>query len=245
MDAVKTGDILLFSSNTPTGFLLRTAISSDWNHIGIAVRYVLKNGTPEIVEGITGTLCVFETNACERYDHFIGKDIIGAGFSSMDHIIHKYNRIDARIIRPEVIPEHFATRLARFTKKYRGSRFPSSSKPFLSVWLGVDLFPKSDPDKENMFCSELVAQYVLECFCENLFEEYSGDLSRVLGQKLPVNANMYTPAHFDINISEAGKILAEQRTIFTKPADLLYIILTPLILICFVIMCLSARFTLK
>ncbi len=39
-NTVKTGDVILFSGNTPTGFLLRTFVSSEWNHSGIAVRFI-------------------------------------------------------------------------------------------------------------------------------------------------------------------------------------------------------------
>lgn len=242
MENIKTGDILLFSSNSPTGFLLRTAISSIWNHVGIAVRYIRdENGRCKIVEGSEGILSVFETNACERYDAFVEKNIIGAGFSSIEHIMKKYNRVDVRVVNNDVIPGYFATRLTRFTKKYRGYRFPSDFKPFVSVWLGLELFPKN-MSEDNMFCSELVAQYIIECLSENLFEEYNGNLSNILGKSLPSSSNMYTPAHFDISLSPLGKILREQITIYMSKADLLYIILPPLLLILIFILALSMYF---
>lgn len=234
MEQVKTGDILLFSSNSPTGFLLRTFTSSVWNHVGIAVRYILdKSGRCKIVEGREGKLCVLETNACKRYDPFLNEEVVGVGFSSFEYIKEKYNRIDVRMINDDIIPNHFPTKLTKFAKKYRGLRFPNRLSPFLSVWLGIEIIKK---DPETIFCSELVAQYIVECLAEMIYDEYSGKLSNIIDKDLPENSNMYIPAHYDIEKAPIAKILKEQETIYISEADLWYVIIPPLLIILIVML---------
>src|SRR3990170_2418898 len=82
---IKTGDVILFSGNSPTGFLLRTFVSSEWNHTGIAVRFVTdENGEKAISLTEEGELYVLETNTWTRQDAITGQDVIGAGFSRAD-----------------------------------------------------------------------------------------------------------------------------------------------------------------
>ena len=76
--SIKTGDVLLFSNNSPTGILMRTVTSTDWNHGGIAVRLLRKpNGKITVTTDETGDLTVFEINTFPRFDLFSGKNVIG------------------------------------------------------------------------------------------------------------------------------------------------------------------------
>src|ERR1700722_17457012 len=68
-DQIKTGDVLLFSSNSATGFLLRTLSNSQWNHVGVAIRLIPpEDDTQEYKISLDeeGKLYILETNTHHR-----------------------------------------------------------------------------------------------------------------------------------------------------------------------------------
>lgn len=242
MDTIKTGDVILFSGNTPTGFLLRTFISSEWNHSGIAVRFISvpDNTIPEgfrkdISLTEDGDLYILETNTGIRKDDIFGFDIVGAGFSTADWVFSKYNRIAVRHLHQIFRTDDLSKLTLDFVNKYRGSRFPSSGLPFIGVWLGIPLTDK-DPAVNEMFCSELMAHYYAYCIGPQ-YEKvtgmpFDGKLSTLFGNEAPKSEDMFTPGHYTGNNTPNASIFSgNEEIIYTAYADMLYVILQPLIII--------------
>lgn len=231
MAGVKTGDALLFSGNSPTGFLLRTFVSSEWNHSGIAVRFVERNGKKEVSLTEEGELYIFETNTGSRKDIF-GNEIIGAGFSEATWVFPKYNKIAVRRLKEELRTPELARLTLDFASQFHGSKFPSSSLPFLGVWLGVD-FSDSDTQDE-MFCSELMAHYYRKCVGAS-FETLTGipgTLSLLFGDEAPPSENMFTPGHYGVARTPKAAIFEpREEIVYTSHADLGYVILQPFLII--------------
>src|SRR5579872_2323623 len=135
MEIVNTGDVLLFSSNTVTGFILRTATSSMWNHLGIAVRVrITPEGTPEVTCSLQDTLCVLELNAVSRFDLLTGELNSGMTLSKFQDLSGGYNHIVVRKLR-EPFRNHprFLPLINDFIKKYREYVFADRAAPFLGV----------------------------------------------------------------------------------------------------------------
>lgn len=239
---IKTGDVLLFSGNSPTGFLLKTFVSSEWNHSGIAVRFhkkVLGNGVFEYTISLTeeGELYILETNTGERRDDIFGDLIIGAGFSKAQWVFAKYNRIAMRRLHDIFRTPDLINKTMQFAKEFRGNRFPSSSLPFLGVWLGIALVDKTiGPSAQEMFCSELMAHYYTYCL-QSQYQaitgrSFDGKLSTLFGKGSPNTEDMYTPGHYTSgNTPNAAIFAGIEELVYTNPADLLYVILQPLLII--------------
>jgi hypothetical protein len=241
-DTIKTGDVLLFSGNTPTGFLLRTFVSSEWNHSGIAVRFITipditsSTGFKKIISLTNeGELYILETNTGIRKDDIFNYNIVGAGFSQSDWVFHKYNKIAVRRLHDVFRTPQLAELTLDFANRYRGNKFPSSSLPFIGVWLGIPLVDKG-PVSTEMFCSELMAHYYAHCIGPQ-YEKvtgipFDGTLSRLFGNGSPNTEDMFTPGHYTSNNTPNASIFAgNEEIIYTAYADLLYIILQPLIII--------------
>jgi hypothetical protein len=241
-DSVRTGDVLLFSGNTPTGFLLRTFVSSPWNHSGIAVRFKEIPDTTsstgirrEISLTEDGILYVLETNTGARVDDIYGDMVVGAGFSRAEWIFPKYNKISVRRLHNTFLTDEFAQRTIEFSTKFRGHKFPESSIPFLSVWLGIHLSDKED-SKSHMFCSELMAHYYNYCIGP-MYQRITGisidyDITRLFGSGAPNSEDMYTPGHYSLEVTPNASIFVDREDIiYIAYADLLYVILQPLLLI--------------
>ena len=239
---IKTGDVLLFSGNSPTGFLLKTFVSSEWNHSGIAVRFnrkLLANGLFEYTISLTeaGELYILETNTGARYDDIFGDLIIGAGFSRAQWVFSKYNRIAMRRLHNIFRTPDLINKTMEFAKEFRGNRFPSSSLPFIGVWLGIILVDKTVPSNaEEMFCSELMAHYYTYCL-QSQYKSitgiiFDGKLSTLFGKGSPSTEDMYTPGHYTSgNTPNAAIFAGTEELVYSNPADLLYVTLQPLLLI--------------
>lgn len=222
METIRLGDILLFSNNTANAFLIKTTTSSIWNHVGIAIRYKITD-QGKLIFCDDGELCVLETNACSRYDPITKRTVPGVGFSTISYVTKKYNRIDVRRVNQKCRPDDYHQKLRKFVDKYYQVKFPDKVMPFISVWLGTELTTR---DRQQVFCSELVSQYILECL-----QIKSTDLSEIFdNDKLPRLANLYQPSHYDIQYNNYNEILLEQQTVYTAQADLTYVIIQPLLL---------------
>lgn len=235
---VKTGDALLFSGNSSTGFLLRTFVATDWNHAGIAVRIITtpdpsdsKKVTRKISLTEDGELYILETNTGSRYDDIFSKSIKGAGFSKSSWVFSKYNRISVRRLKDTFRTELLAKLTLEFAEKSLGIPFPSSSLPFLGIWLGVQL---SDDDK-SMFCSEMMTHYYTYVIGKQYKHitgtDYNGELSSLFGNDAPLYEDMYTPEHYSANTTPNSPIFVNSdQLIYLSYADLLFVIIQPLIL---------------
>lgn len=239
-ETVRTGDALLFSGNSPTGFLLRTFVSSEWNHSGIAVRFktVIDSGTglsrKEISLTEEGELYILETNTGIRTDDILGENIIGVGFSKCDWVFSKYNKIAVRRLHDIFRTSQLSRLTIDFIGKYRGTRFPSSSLPFIGVWLGIPLIDK-EPGS-GMFCSEIMAHYYIytigpqyETVTGNIFD---GKLSTLFGSGSPNSEDLFTPGHYTLtNTPNASIFSGCEDIVYTQYADMLYVILQPFLII--------------
>lgn len=241
-NSIKTGDVVLFSNNSPTGFLLRTFVSSVWTHSGIAVRFIITpdptapNGLKrEVSLTEEGELYILETNTGIRRDDIGGVNMLGAGFSRAEWVFMKYNRIAVRRLHDVFRTKQLADLTLEFYDKNKGSRFPSSSLPFLGVWLGISLAEK-DPLKNEMFCSELMAHYYTYCIGPQ-YEQvtglpFDGKLSTLFGNESPTTEDMFTPGHYTSrNTPNASIFSGGEEIIYTAYADMLYVILQPLLII--------------
>jgi len=234
---VKTGDILLFSGNTPTGFLLRTFVSSEWNHSGIAVRFTTDPITSEksISLSDSGDLYILETNTGTRTDDIFGYDIVGAGFSRADWVFEKYNRVAVRHLHDIFRTKHLADLTLSFANKYRGRPFPTTTLPFIGVWLGIPLVDKG-LIPEEMFCSELMAHYYSDCVGPQ-YEQvtgipFNGTLSILFGNGAPESEDMYTPGHYTLTRTPNSSIFSgKEIIIYTKYSNLFSVITPPFLLI--------------
>jgi hypothetical protein len=244
--SIKTGDVLLFSGNSPTGFLLRTFVSSEWNHSGIAVRFTTKidEKTKLPVKTISlteeGELYVLETNTGVRRDNIHNVDIIGAGFSEAEWVFKKYNRIAVRRLHDVFRTKELARLTMIFANKTRGSKFPSGSAPFLGVWLGIPLVDNEDKGTD-MFCSELMAHYYSYCVGKQFKEvtgiPFDGKLSSIFGSGCPTAEDMFTPEHYTSNgTPNASIFVCKEEMIYIAYADMLYVILQPLVIILFIML---------
>lgn len=234
-DIIKTGDMVVFSSNTPTGFLLRTFVSSTWNHNGIAVRFkdVMddEGKRMEISLDSEGILYVFETNTGSRRDDITGENVVGAAFSRADWLFSKYNKVAVRPLHDTFRTPELARLTMEFANKNRGKKFPSDQLPFLSVWLGIPL-----STYDGMFCSELTTHYYDYCIGPQ-YESftgipYDGKLSTLFGHDSPSTPNMFTPGHYaNIKTPHACIFSAPEKIIYLAYSDLLYTIIQPFLII--------------
>lgn len=252
---IRTGDVLLFSNNTPTGFLLRTFVSSEWNHSGIAVRFKNKKDGKERLElgsgsgllsdkevSLTeeGELYILETTSGTRRDEIFNMNIIGAGFSRAEIVFRKFNKIAVRRLHDIFRVPEFAERTLEFANRNRGNRFPSSSLPFISVWLGISFNDKSIPtpslDQPEMFCSELMAHYYSytlgPLYHRMTGQAVDGNLNNLFGSGSPNSEDMFTPGHYTRhNTPNASIFSGTEEIIYLAYADMWYVILQPLLII--------------
>jgi len=239
---IKTGDVLLFSGNTPTGFLLKTFVSSQWNHSGIAVRFKIDPTTSKQIISLNdeGELYILETNSGIRKDDIFGYNIIGAGFSRSEWVFQKYNKVAVRRLHDIFRTSDLSDQTLDFAMKFRGHKFPSSSLPFLGVWLGISLVNKEEITDE-MFCSELMAHYYLHCLgpqYEKLTgSKFDGQLSSLFGNGSPNTEDMFTPGHYTSdNTPNAAIFSGSEELIFTSHADIIYVLLQPFLLVLIVML---------
>lgn len=234
---ILTGDTILFSNNAPTGSILKIFVSTEWNHSGIAVRFLrLPNGKRKISLTEEGDLFVYETNTGSRYDEIHEETIVGAGYSSSEWLFKKYNKISYRKMKPEYRNAELIKFTEQFTKNNIGNRFPSTTMKFMGAWFGVSL-TENDPQNKEMFCSELMTHYYSYCVGQQKIYKYENNLLELFGGDGPDLEELYVPEHYTYNKTPNSKIFdGREEMIYYKSGDLFYIILQPFILIIFIIM---------
>jgi hypothetical protein len=237
--SIKTGDVLLFSGNAPGGFLVRTFVSSMWNHVGIAVR-VLKlpdpNNMQKFIYKISlteeGELYVYETNTYSRLDDILGDETTGPGFTHYNFIFSKYNRVAVRKLNDVFRTEKFASLIWEFAEFKKYNKFPKSGLPFLAVWLGISL--KDNNLDDDMFCSELTAFFYLYCVGKQYEEvtntKFDGQLKTLFGSDSPTTGDKFTPGHYAANHTPNACIFFDSETdVYTNYADFWSTIICPII----------------
>lgn len=227
MDGVRTGDLLLFSSNTPTGFLLRTFTSSQWNHVGVAVR--MKEGK---VSRDDGKLYVLEINTLPREDAVTHEMTIGAGYSDMDWVQERYNVVAVRRLREIFRTANLEKSAEEFAAKYRGYRFTSTKGPFVSVWLGIP-FARSEPGE--MFCTELATHFYQECVGSQIKNitgrSYSGNLTELFGKESPDLPCLFTPEHYTTAMTPNAPIfIGSLETVYRQSSGMLEVLAAPFLI---------------
>jgi len=226
---IKTGDVLLFSGNSPTGFLLKTFTSAEWNHSGIAVRFD-KNKNISLTE--EGDLYVLETNVGLRRDDICGDDIIGVGFSNAQWVFNKYNHVAVRKLHDIFRTKELGLLTLEFAKKFKGNKFPESTLPFIGVWLGIPLTEKDD--SKDMFCSQLIAHYYLNCIGPQYTKLTINPitLTSLFGNNSPSTEEMFTPGHYTSTKTPNASIFSgKEELVYVSYGDLYYIIFEPFIII--------------
>ena len=223
MQHVKTGDVLLFSSNTPTSFITKTMVSTEWNHVGIAIRLKKNN---EISLDENGKLYVYETNTNERYDDYFKKRIIGAGFSRVKEIFPRYNKISCRPLKEKFRENSLKKLTETFINTYYGYTFPNRMGPFISVWLGLPLSEKYDGE---MFCSELTTHYFKMCTSHAFEKKEKNHLKNIFGFFGHLSEDLILPSHYSKFITPKSPIFQNiEYIIYEQHADLIYVLYQPL-----------------
>ncbi len=245
---VRTGDILLFSNNTSTGFMLRTSTGSLWNHAGIAVRLLPEcMGALDISNRISlddnGELYILEINTGQRRDGLTGEHVKGAALSPWIYAANMYNLIAVRQLRNEHRTHEIRKRTIDFANKHRGTVFAKGIMPFIGVWWGIPLAgtkPRGTADAPEMFCTELIVHYYLEVIlgvtdAQKSDSEFCTHSRRIFGSQAPTAGSLWTPEHFTGKWTPGSTYIHDSETvIYHQGADLLTAILQPLLLVLFI-----------
>ena len=224
-DTVYTGDVFLCSNNTATGFLLRTATSSKWNHVGIAIRL---NKDKKITSNLTDSvLYMLELNADKRYDILTDSIINGLTLTEVAWFKQRYNRISIRRLKKEYLSEGFIQKADKFISKHHGAKFSPSLVPFIGVWWGIPVAGdkrRSEEGKREFFCSEMMA--VFYRYCLGL------ELDEIFGKNAPDQPCLYLPGHFSVERTPRCLIFSDDEEILhISYADAGIVLLQPFLLI--------------
>lgn len=209
---IRTGDVLLFSSNTGTAFIVRFCTSTEWNHVAVAVRI---NSKKQITIDETGELYVLEINTFPRKDAISGEMRIGAAYSEFQWVAERYNRVTVRPMRDKYRTSVFARHIPTFYNKYNESKF--SEVPADYIRAGCTISNGIEKDHKNtasMFCSEYVARFYLECVLPSVnYVEgtlYDSYLDIMFGEGCPHIPELYIPAHYSLDFSRSCLVLQDR-----------------------------------
>lgn len=218
---IRTGDVILFCGNTPTGVMLKLFTSSVWNHVGIAVR--LDQNKRVTIDG-TGTLFILETNTNLRLDEVSGKEVRGLGYSSLDYCFRNYNKICIRRLKEKYRVPKLIETTENFYKNNFSIEFPNETMPFVNAWLGIKLLPSMCSVGKNKFCSQVAIEYykiILDNPKKAIFESYRYHENE-----------LFTPEHFSSDFSPKSLIFEDKNeVVYTKEADMWFIITHPLFIL--------------
>lgn len=240
---VKTGDVILFSGNATGGFIVKTFVSSMWNHVGIAVRLINipTDSNPhkkKISLTEEGDLYIYETNTYTRWDDFLQQHSNGPGFTKSEFIFGKYNLIAVRKLNDIFRTERFAELVLEFSHAKKNQNFPKSGLPFLAVWLGIPMKSSNCNMDTEMFCSELTATFYAKCVGP-LYESiigapFDGNPSTLFGRGSPTTSDTYTPGHYSYaNTPNSCIFSGKEEIIYKKHSSLFCTIWKPIIILIF------------
>ena len=234
---IRTGDILFFSNNTPTGLTLRTFTSTLWSHTGIAVRIIERKGKkfPKISLTKKGKLCVMEINSLVRYDNWKKKYNAGFGFSDIDYVLKNQTLAATRPLKKDLRIKLLAKRTTKFVKKFGHAKFPLYFKPFLGAWLGYptdklgirkpeNLLVFDDDNDIEMFCSEMMAYYYIYtmipiCSVVRGKKITKLPLQYILGNNCPHRPDIIAPKHFEPHNSEDSELFLNSIRVYHRNKD--------------------------
>lgn len=175
LHTIRTGDVILTSDVSLTGYIVHLFLSATWNHVGIAIR--MKDG--KVTMDQDGDLHVFEISPRTRECPVWGGMIKGCGFTKLSSLMHYYDRVAVRRLGKKYLTQDFCDRATEFILRERGrSDFPETLTPIADIWLGVR--KSDDREKTELFCSEMVAY-----FYEYTLESFS--IEMLVGRKIPKN----------------------------------------------------------
>lgn len=232
MDSVLTGDVLLFTSNTATGFLLRTATSSVWNHVGIAIRLLPDK---RVSGGSDGELYVLELNSGKRYDVLTDTSMDGMTLTEIKWVIPRYNAIAVRRLSSSYRTSKMLSLTASFISKNHGISFSQGLLPFISVWLGIPFAGENREieGRKELFCSEMTAQYYRYCIKNNDFDCCT--LTQLFGYNAPELSSLYIPEHFSSTLTPFSPIFPnKEEIIYQSYADPGIVLMQPLLIALFI-----------
>lgn len=224
---IKSGDILFFSNNTPTGIILRTSTSTFYSHTGIAIR-ILKNGKSwNISKTSDGILCVMEINANPRKCVATGIDKSGFGFSPLDWVLNKQTVVGVRKMKEKYRTKSFCKNSKGFAKLFADAKFPNHFSPFLNVWVGYPLTSTGiheEAEKLEIFCSEMMAYFYIYVFLPFDFKKYKDNnfatpLTFILGKKCPHLPELIAPKHFEPHNSIDSQCFESKIEIIWRQVD--------------------------
>lgn len=220
---VNTGDVLLFSSNIISNRVLKFFTSSQWSHIGIAVR-INKNG--KVSKNINDTLYVLEINTRCKYDSILKDYTAGVFFTKAKILFPFYNKINCRKLKNKYRTENFLNNIMNFAKECKNIRFPSTCLPLLGAWLGINI--KNKP--LELICSAFVAKFYLSCLDNKItFDELMGD-------KLVISKKVCKPEHFSaLNSPNSIYFKSKDLDLIINREDTISILFFPLIISFFVL----------
>lgn len=209
---IRTGDVLLFSSNTGTAFIVRFCTSTEWNHVAVAVRI---NSEKKVTLDETGELYVLEINTFPRMDAIAGKMQVGAAYSKFEWVIERYNRVAVRPMRDKYRTSVLANNIPHFYKKYSGSKFSEIPADYIRAGCNIHTGVEKDYRNTNsMFCSEYVARFYLECVLPSVNQVektlYDSYLDILFGDKCPHLPELYIPAHYSLDFSRNCLVLEDK-----------------------------------
>lgn len=217
---LQTGDLLFFSSNTPTAFLLKTFTSSQWCHVGVAIR-MSEGSTAQSGYCITDEkIYVLETNSVPRLDADGISQIAGVALSDMKQLEKRYNHIGIRHLNlTEAQRVLLEERTSLFIDTFYGVPFPDSPIPFLSAWTGIGLSRLNST--YSPICSEITVQYLQHCL----------NLDLPLFENGPSQAKLYTPGL--LSSGQCSIMNENTEDLYIKHCDVSRALFTPVVLILF------------
>lgn len=215
---IKTGDVLIYTSNNINAFLLKMFMSSEWSHIGIAVRLKDK----KITLDQTGDLYILEINKGRHVDALTGEYIRGYGICDLITSMKIYNRLYYRPIDDKYRNQKLIDQILKFHKEYYQINFPHSFTPFVNIWTEATIMRSSCTEGNHKFCSQLAAEFYKELFKVDYQEFLPG---------CPENSDVINPEHFTVESSYFGEMILDIK----REESLISIIVVPLLFLIFVI----------
>lgn len=188
METSNTGDILLFSSSSPTSCVIRCSTSSPWSHVGMIVRTKTHPKTRATME--KERLYVWHSTK----EELLCKDILSSAFkrgvqlNSLQQIMMEYGnsviyvrRVGGKVIsdRNDLFRKHYEFFKEWGKKDYERDTFELVNS---ALDLPFDRFKNADSyySMQTVFCSELLAYTYIQF-------KWNGKNG---------SCNEYTPANF-------------------------------------------------
>lgn len=188
---IHSGDLLLFSSCTLPSFFTRVGISSNFHHVGIALR--MHEGKITLNEG---KLYIYDVNNVPRYDELTGKTLY-ISVVDYDSYENDYNMIAVRHLHRKYHTPDFLFKVREFIHKFSDYSFSHNKLSMIVAWLGLP-FGNPKGDKE-VICSELVARFYHHCLSLDLQDHHTFNPGHFVGRKwlLPITGDDTPSTIFD------------------------------------------------